>query len=235
MSARSLARFVGAAIVAAAIPLVLPTQPASAATCPDVEVIFARGTSEPPGLGVTGTSFVESVRLLAVGRSVGSYAVNYQASNNFNDPIALAGTVLDGIRDEQAHVEYMAANCANTRLVLGGYSQGAALTGYATMSGTPAAVPTEYAADWPAPLPPAVSNQVAAVVLFGKPSDRWLRDAGAPPAIVGPLYAGKNTELCIGGDTICDGSGVGQPNALHGLYAFNGMALGAAGFVVSRL
>ena len=54
------------------------------------------------------------------GRSVGSYAVNYPADYNF----LLAG---EGANDASAHVQYMMGACPNTRLVLGGYSQGAAV------------------------------------------------------------------------------------------------------------
>ena len=30
--------------------------------CPDVEVVFARGTFEPPGVGATGQAFVDALR-----------------------------------------------------------------------------------------------------------------------------------------------------------------------------
>jgi cutinase len=40
---RSLAAAVGA------VPIVLIDAPAGAAPCPDVEIVFARGTTEPPG------------------------------------------------------------------------------------------------------------------------------------------------------------------------------------------
>jgi cutinase len=198
-------------------------------------VIFARGTAEPPGLGVTGWSFAEAMRLRSGGKSVGSYAVNYAASAEFNAPLNVVRTALDGIRDVQAHVEYMAANCSGTRIVLGGYSQGAVVAGLATMAGTPAGVRAEYAASVPPPMPPDVADNVAAVVLFGKPSDRFMLDIGAPAVAVGPFYAGKTIEYCIPFDTICNGAPAGQPNALHVLYAVNGMTLDAAGFAASRL
>ena len=35
---------------------------ASAEQCPDVQVIFARGTFEPPGVGGIGQAFVDSLR-----------------------------------------------------------------------------------------------------------------------------------------------------------------------------
>lgn len=52
--------FVGIALASvlpsAAVPL------AVARGCPDVEVVFARGTGEPPGVGPTGQAFVDAVR-----------------------------------------------------------------------------------------------------------------------------------------------------------------------------
>ncbi|MBJ8346402.1 cutinase family protein [Antrihabitans sp. YC2-6] len=235
MTARVLVPFVGAAIAAFAMPLTLSVQTASAAPCPDVEVVFARGTAEPPGLGITGTAFVESLRLQTPGRSVGAYAVNYEASADFGNPIPLARTVVDGVRDSQAHVEYMASACPGTKIVLGGYSQGAVVAGFTTMAGVPDGVRPEYASSLPAPMPPEVASHVSAVVLFGKPSDRWMRDVEAPPVVVGPLYGGKVADYCVGGDTICDGSPVGQPNALHVFYSFNGMAFNGASFAAGRL
>lgn len=237
MTARSIAQFVAAAIVGLAVPLGLPSQPASAAPgpCPDVDVTFARGTAEPAGLGITGTAFVESMRLRAFGKSVSSYAVNYPASADFGNPLPFAGTVVNGIRDAQQHIQFMATNCPGTRIVLGGYSQGAVVAGFATMDGTPVGVKPEFAQYLPAPLPRDVSNRVAAVVLFAKPSDRFMTDVGAPPVKVGPAYAGKTVEYCIPGDTICDGAPAGQPNALHVLYAVDGMPLAAADYATTRL
>jgi hypothetical protein len=54
-------RFLGAAAVGASVLLgpVIPS--ASAAPCPDVEVVFARGTFEPPGVGDTGQAFASSL------------------------------------------------------------------------------------------------------------------------------------------------------------------------------
>lgn len=240
MEARWLVRLLCAAIVATAMSLSLPLQPASAVPCPDVEVVFARGTADAlPDFGVVGVSFVAALRALAPGRSIGAYPVNYPASSNFADPPAFVRTVVNGIGDARTHVEFMAANCPRTRIVLGGYSQGAMVVGFATIAGLPAGVPPQLAKDdpdAPAPMPPEVARHVAAVVLFGKPSDRFMRDVGAPPIILDPRYAAKTAEYCVPGDTVCDGSRFpGQPNALHVLYGVNGMTLAAAGFVMSRL
>lgn len=92
--------------------------PASAEACPQVRVVFARGTGEPPGVGPTGQAFVDSLRSRLGGRPLDVYPVNYPASQEWS-------TGLAGIRDAGAHVESTATNCPNTKMVLGGYSQGA--------------------------------------------------------------------------------------------------------------
>ncbi|WP_336085814.1 cutinase family protein [Nocardia sp. SSK8] len=235
MTARTLPRFVAAALLTAAIPLVTPTAQATAAPCAEIEVVFARGTAEPGGeLGLTGTSFVEAVRLNSGGRTVGAYGVNYPASGDFTDRLAFARTVVRGIEDTQRRVEEIAANCPGTRIVLGGYSQGAAVAGFALGTGVPAGVPAEYHADLPEPLAPEIADHIAAVALFGKPSERFLTDAGAPVITVGAPYAAKTIDLCIPADNICDGSPLAQPNAVHTLYAVNGMTLTAAEFAAKR-
>ena len=210
----------------------MPVPSASAQPCPDVEVIFARGTAEPPGVGGIGQAFVDSVRSQAGGRSVGVYPVNYPASSDFADPLTFAGTVVDGIRDAGAHIESMAANCPKTRMVLGGYSQGAAVAGFVTSAAVPPGVPVELV---PAPMPPEVADHVAAVALFGKPSDAWMQQYGAPPIVIGPSYAAKTIELCDPGDTICNGAPGGPPSVAHALYPVNGMVGEAATFAAGRL
>ncbi len=110
----------------------------------------------PPGLGRIGNAFVGSLRNKVGGRSVGAYAVNYPASFDF---LAAAG----GANDASGHIQWMVDNCPNTCLVLGGYSQGAAVIDVI------AAVPFP-AVGFNAPLPPNVPEHVAAVAVFGNPS-----------------------------------------------------------------
>src|ERR1700752_4059774 len=76
---------------------------ASADPCPDVEVVFARGTGEAPGVGGVGQAFVDSLQSQVGGRSVGVYPVNYAASSDFGGGLDFARTVVDGIRDAGAH------------------------------------------------------------------------------------------------------------------------------------
>ncbi|MGH3596198.1 MAG: cutinase family protein, partial [Mycobacterium sp.] len=161
--ARQIARFLVAALTTTCGLLSVPIAVASAQPCPDVEVVFARGTAEPPGVGGVGQAFVDALNSRVGGRSVGVYPVNYAASSDFGGGIDFARTFVDGIRDAGAHIESTAANCPNTKMVLGGYSQGAALAGFVTSAAIPKEVPAEYADQVPKPMPPEVANHVAAV------------------------------------------------------------------------
>jgi cutinase len=225
-------RVLGVALAVWAALLSAPVPSASAQGCSDVEVVFARGTAEPPGVGGVGQAFVDALRSKVGARSLGVYAINYPASADFGAGIDFALTVVDGIRDAGAHIQATAANCPKTRMVLGGFSQGAVVAGFVTADAVPEGVP---AALVPAPLPPEVANHVAAVALFGKPSDQFMTDVGAPPITIGPLYKAKTIDLCADGDTICDGAAPGPPNAQHNLYGMNGMVDQAATFAAGRL
>lgn len=225
---RHIAAGLGAAAVATAYVLFGAPAPQAAADCPDVEVVFARGSGEAPGLGNVGGPFVDSLRSQIGGRSLTVYPVNYAASTDFSGA-DFAKSVIDGIRDAGSHIESMTANCPKTREVLGGYSQGAALIGYVTSATVPAGVP---AASVPKPMPTAVASHVAAVDLFGTPSEQFLHQYGAPSLTIGPLYQPKTLELCAEGDPIC---GDGNNQAAHVLYSVNGMTNQAATFAAQHL
>jgi hypothetical protein len=236
VSTRTIAGFLGSALAVTSVALLsAPLPSASAEPCPDVEAVFARGTGEPPGVGGVGQAFVDSLRSQVGDRSVGVYAVDYPASGDFGNRIEFAKTVVDGVRDAGAHIQSTAANCPKTRIVLGGYSQGAAVAGYVTADRIPDGVPAEYVSQIPDPMPLDVADNVAAVTLIGKPSDRFLSDVGAPPIVIGPLYVDKTMELCATDDTICNGAGLGGPSFAHALYGVNGMVGEAAAFANSRL
>ena len=53
-------------------------QSAHAVSCPQVEVVFARGRVEPPGTGRIGEAFIDAVRA-RTSKNVGYYAVDYPA------------------------------------------------------------------------------------------------------------------------------------------------------------
>jgi cutinase len=198
-------------------------QPAGA--CPAVEVVFARGTNEPPGIGDTGQAFVNSLNS-RLSTPVAVYGVNYPASLDF--PAAI-----NGVADAANHIQSVVASCPDTQIVLGGYSQGAAVAAYTTFSSVPPGflLPPNLSG----PMPPDVASHVAAVALFGTPDPFILNllDHNAPSIAVGPLYADKTLELCAPGDPVC------QPGAFdrsaHSAYKTNGMTDQAAQFVVDHL
>lgn len=201
---------------------------ANAEPCPDVDVVFARGTSERPGVGGIGSGFVDALRGQLGGRSLAVYPVNYPASSDFGNP-EFPATFIDGIRDASSHLESMAANCPKTREVLGGFSQGAAVAGFVTSAAVPRGISP---AAVPKPMPPDVANHVAAVVLFGTPSDQFLEHYGAPAIAIGPAYQAKTLRLCAPGDPVCGG---GSDGAAHASYVVNGMAGQAASYAASHL
>ncbi len=199
-------------IAATALLLAPPPNLWARSGCPDVEVVFARGTDEPPGVGKVGGAFVDSLRRQTK-RYVNAYGVNYPANKDF-----LAAT--NGANDASSHVQQMAGNCPNTKMVLGGYSQGAAVIDIVTAAPVPGL-------GFQQPLPGSAANHVAAVALFGNPSGR----AGGLMGALSPNFDGKMIDLCNQGDPICsDGN---KWNA-HLSYV-PGMTSQAANFVVGRL
>ena len=191
----------------------MPIGIASADDCPDIEVVFARGTNDAPGLGNVGDALVGALRGKVGGRSVGAYAVNYPASFDF---LAAA----DGANDASAHIQYMVDNCPNTRLVLGGYSQGAAVID--VISAVPIPV-----VGFNNPLPPNVPDHVAAIAVFGNPSAKL-----GLPLTVSPVWGGKAIDLCNGDDPICQTDG--ENVAAHRAYV-GGPTNQAANFVAGLL
>ncbi|WP_078449342.1 cutinase family protein [Mycobacterium tuberculosis] len=140
-----------------------------------------------------------------------AYAVNYPASDDYR------ASASNGSDDASAHIQRTVASCPNTRIVLGGYSQGATVIDLSTSA-----------------MPPAVADHVAAVALFGEPSSGFssmLWGGGSLPTI-GPLYSSKTINLCAPDDPICTGGG----NIMaHVSYVQSGMTSQAATFAANRL
>jgi cutinase len=213
MSARGLARIIGIPVVTAwaalSAPIVSPA--ASADPCSDVAVVFARGTHQDPGLGDVGQSFVDSLTSKLGGRSVAVYAVNYPANDDYHNS-ATAGS-----DDARAHIQDTVASCPNTKIVLGGYSQGSTVIDLATSA-----------------LPAPVADHVAAVALFGEPSSGFstMLWGGQPLPTISPLYTGKTISLCTPDDPICSPGG---NIVAHVTYIQSGMTNQAATFAADRL
>lgn len=175
-------------IAAAALTVARAVAAPASASCPDVEVMFARGTNEPPGIGRVGGAFVKGLRQ-QTHKSVGAYAVSYPANDDF-----LA--VTQGANDASVEVQQLAKMCPATKLVLGGYSQGAAVMDIVTAAPVPGLGFTK-------PLPRKAAGHVAAVALFGNPSGR----AGGLMTALSPKFKSKIINVCNSGDPICSAGG----------------------------
>jgi cutinase len=204
-----------AAVLFSGATLAAPIASGQSDSCPDVQVVFARGTGESAGVGRVGDAFVDALRPMVGGKSVAVYAVNYPATRDFL-------RAAEGANDASLFVQNTVANCPDTAVVLGGYSQGAAVIDAVTVAQVPTLGFTQ-------PMPPAVADHVTAVAVFGNPSIRLL---GGPLTSLSPLYGGKTIDLCNGADPVCsDGNDV----AAHSLYEQSGMTTQAARFVADRL
>lgn len=186
--------------------------PTTAQPCPDVLVVFARGTGEPAGIGRVGQAFVDALRPQIVPRTVDTYGVNYPASYDF----AMAS---DGATDASAYVVDFVQSCPSTRIVLGGFSQGAAVVDM--LAGVPP-LGNRLGAIGPA-LPAGLSPNVAAVAVFGNPATKF----GNPVSADG-LFAGRSIDLCKDGDPICSD---GRNPFAHSDYVSAGLTNQAANFV----
>jgi cutinase len=205
------------ALLATAALANAPAPVASAASCPDVEVVFARGRQEPPGVGTVGNAFVSALRS-RVNRNVGVYAVRYPADTEVDI----------GANDMSQHIQSMVGNCPNTRLVLGGYSLGAAVTDVVM------AVPTQVFG-FRNPLPPEADGHIAAVALFGNGS-QWV----GPITNFNPAYNDRTIDLCHGTDPICNPADPNTwadnwPQHAAKAYIQAGMVDQAADFVAGKL
>lgn len=212
-------RLVLAGLAAATVlPLSVTAAPTAVAVdCPNAELVFARGTGEPPGLGRVGDALANALRP-RVG-SLGTYAVNYPAGFNFL-------TTQDGASDAAGHIQWMADNCPNTRIVLGGFSQGASAV--SMLAGVPP-VGDRIGMIGSAPaLAPQLANNVAAVAVFGNPSRRF-----GSPLSSGGQFAGRTIDLCSPGDPICTEGG--SSRAAHSNYEFAPYPDQAASFIAGRL
>lgn len=184
---------------------------AGADPCSDVAVVFARGTHQDPGLGDVGQAFVDSFSSQVGARSVGVYPVNYPANDDYHH------SATSGSDDATAYIQQTVTSCPNTKLVLGGYSQGAMVIDMATSA-----------------LPPQAADHVAAVALFGEPASGFSRMlwGGQQLPTINPLYSAKTVNMCAADDFICTG---GSSFAAHVSYIQSGMTTQAATFAANKV
>ena len=199
------------------MPVVLPV--AGAAPCSDVEVVFARGRIEPPGTGQIGQAFIKALRA-KTDKNVSFYAVNYPADTE----------VIQGANDMSRRIQSTAANCPDTRLILGGYSLGAAVAD--VVLAVPAAM-----FGYTNPLPLGMNDHIAAVALFGNGT----RKVFGPVSDVSPLWGEKTIDLCTADDPVCNTNldpetwADNWPAHQQAAYIDSGLVDQAASFVAARL
>ncbi|MGA9873769.1 MAG: cutinase family protein [Rhodococcus sp. (in: high G+C Gram-positive bacteria)] len=211
---RIVAELCAVATVVASAAL-FPAAVATAAPCSDIDISFARGTGEFPGVGITGGPFASSLASQLPGRSVSTYAVNYAAS--FGQTSAGPGS-----RDLVAHVTSVAAACPDTEFVLGGYSQGATVVsnalGLRTASSATGAV-----------LPEGVARRVKAVVVFGNPLGLTRQTIERSSS----TYGSRAKSFCNFGDPVCQLGGFNT--FAHLTYATNGSTTQGATFAAAAV
>src|ERR1700755_1118417 len=219
-----LAKFAAAGLLASAMllaPATTPTLTASiskaSASCPPVEVVFARGRLESPGAGVVGNAFVSALRS-RVNRNVSLYAVRSPADTEVDV----------GANDMSAHVQSTINGCPDTRVVLGGYSLGAAVTDVVVAAPIAAFGFTQ-------PLPPGTDQHIAAVALFGNGS-QWV----GPITNFHLIYNERTLDLRHGDEPICNPAdphtwNENWPQHAGNLYIQDGMVNHAADFVAGKL
>jgi cutinase len=211
----------GLAAVSVLAPAVAPISstliPTASAACPDVEVVFARGRQESPGAGIIGNAFVSALRS-KVHRNISLYAVRYPADTQVDI----------GANDMSGHVQSTINGCPDTRIVLGGYSLGAAVAD--VVMAAPGAM-----FGFTNPLPAGADQHIAAVALFGNGSN-WV----GPIANLNPIYNDRTIDLCHGADPICNPA---DPHTwsnnwnqhMAAGYIQDGMVNQAADFVAGKL
>ncbi|KAM7189869.1 putative cutinase [Rhypophila sp. PSN 637] len=176
-------------------------------TCPPVIMLFARGSTEVGNMGTvcgppTGTGLKD-----IFGRdTVAVEGVEYAAllSTNFLP----GGADLLGIREMKRLIERANTRCPGSKLVVGGYSQGAALTHRAVED-----------------LPQAQKDQIVAAFTFGDTQNQ--QDNGQIPN----FPREKTLIICNVGDLVCSGT----LTLLAPHFTYGSRADEAVAFIAGRL
>lgn len=177
--------------------------------CADVQVLFARGRAEDPGIGRVGTAFVDALTPDVEGRSIAVYPVDY--------PAAGIGDYGAGANDMSRELQEQAGLCPQSKFVVGGYSLGAAATSLVIGAGLPGF-------GFNQPLPPDVGDRIEAVVMFGATK--------LFGSVTSPVFESRTINLCNEGDPICSN---GNNRPAHSVYETTALPAQAAAFAASRL
>ncbi|WP_072802784.1 cutinase family protein [Rhodococcoides yunnanense] len=211
---------IGGTLLVAAAASLISTAPAAgaapadtAAACPDVQLVFARGSGEVPGLGIVGDPLATKLKAALPSKTVDTYAVDYDA--NWSQK-----TAPDGATDITRVVTEISARCSDTTFVLGGYSQGASATAIAL------GVPTDFGVG--EVVPEALAPRIAAVVTFGDPLGMRKQTIEQESA----LYGDRAKTYCTDGDPVC---GAGVNVLAHLSYVVNSSIPDAVTFASSKV
>ena len=174
-----------------------------AGPCAPVEVLAARGTTEPQSGSFIMGGLSNGIAAQTGGRV---YQVRYPATQDF------ANGPNQGATDALAHLQAQATACPGTKFVLNGYSQGAM-------------VMVTLMQRLPADLQP----RVVAAVLYGDPYYKSASPSAAgtakgsangivPGLGVPAAFAGRTIDFCNTGDPVC---GAGNNISAHLGYGVN--------------
>jgi len=161
----------------------IPQGKGGAGGCSTLEVVVARGTSEPGTYGlIVGDPFVSAVKRAVPGAT--GHNINYPADFTAASPDKGAEVVVQYFNTKPKQ-------CPNQKYVIVGYSQGCVVQRRAMVK-----------------LDAATLNKIIAVVTFGDPGLKsTTAPMGGPVPKWPPVLESRFNTNCASGDPVCDKSG----------------------------
>ncbi|TVY65673.1 Cutinase, partial [Lachnellula suecica] len=186
----------------------------TAAACPKMTVLFARGTSEPGNVGIlTGPPFFTAMADYING-------TNQLAIQGVDYPADLVGFLAGGSpiggAVMAALINHTLTSCPTTPLVLSGYSQGAQVVHLAT-----------------AALPSNTTSKIASVVLFGDPKNGTALQGVDSSKVLTVCH--PSDDICKGGDDISVAHLNYSGNAMQAAMFVMGSAAGTLGITSQKM
>ncbi|KAI0908044.1 carbohydrate esterase family 5 protein [Ustulina deusta] len=175
--------------------------------CRDVIFLYARGSNQDGNIGGSpGPQTIDQLKAQLGADVVAAQGLDYPA--NLLDNLRSQGCDPDDAADFGDLITKAATDCPSSKLVLAGYSQGAALVHAAAKL-----------------LTAAVASKVAAAVTYG--DTRKKQDGGVIPNI----NAARSLILCHDGDLVCEGTLI----VTDAHYDYDDLAPTAVSFIASKV